>query len=110
VSLWGGFLYADHLARWCGLLTASVSLVCAVYARRLPARRTSAAGRSAATIPQHFPIRKYYTPDSLVRNLHVPGRAGRNLGVMWVAIEATRSPPVFLVTFYGSVPYVEPPL
>src|ERR1039458_10030625 len=32
VSLWGGFLYADHLSALVCLLTASVALVCAVYA------------------------------------------------------------------------------
>ena len=32
VSLWGGFLYADPLSALVCLLTASVALVCSVYA------------------------------------------------------------------------------
>jgi formate hydrogenlyase subunit 3/multisubunit Na+/H+ antiporter MnhD subunit len=31
-SLWGGFLYADHLSALVILLTASVALLCATYA------------------------------------------------------------------------------
>src|ERR1039457_2648120 len=81
VSLWGGFLYADHLSALVCLLTASVSLVSAVYAvGYLREDERSGAfddGESAST--SHF--RRYYTLTPLfVGSMFLVALAG-NLGV-----------------------------
>jgi hydrogenase-4 component F len=107
VSLWGGFLYADHLSALVCLLTASVSLVCAVYAVGYlrEDERSGAFGGDAPASTSQF--RKYYTLTPLfVTSMFLVALAG-NLGVMWVAIEATTLTSVFLVTFYGKATSLE---
>src|ERR1022692_4454402 len=106
VSLWGGFLYADHLSALVCLLTASVSLVCAVdavgYLRE--DERSGAFDEEPTSTSQP---RKYYTLTPLfVASMFLVALAG-NLGVMWVAIEATTLASVFLVTFYGKATSLE---
>ncbi len=90
VSLLGGFFYADHLSTLVCLLTASVALVCSAYAVGYLREEESLAA-----------LRKYYALTPLfVASMLLVALAG-NLGVMWVAIEATTLASVFLVTFYG---------
>jgi hydrogenase-4 component F len=106
VSLWGGFLYADDLSALVCLLTASVSLVCAVYAVGYlrEDEQSGAFGEEPAATSQ---LRKYYTLTPLfVTSMFLVALAG-NLGVMWVAIEATTLASVFLVMLYGKATSLE---
>ena len=82
VSLWGGFLYADPLSALVCLLTASVSLVCAVYAVGYlrEDERSGAFGDDDHASTSQF--RKYYTLTPLfVTSMFLVALAG-NLGVM----------------------------
>jgi hydrogenase-4 component F len=97
ISLWNGFFYADHLSALVILLTASVALLCAVYAvGYLREDERSGAFEEVAS-----KLRKYYTLTPLFVFSMLLIAVANNLGVMWVAIEATTLVSVFLVTFYG---------
>jgi hydrogenase-4 component F len=98
VSLWGGFLYADPLSALVCLLTASVSLVCSVYA---------VGYLRADEDPALEQFRKYYSLTPLFVCAMFLVAVANNLGVMWVAIEATTLASVFLVTFYGKITSIE---
>lgn len=102
VSLWAGFFYADSLSALVCLLTASVALVCSVYA--VGYLRDD---EKQGVFEGLMPFRKFYalTPLFVAAMLLVP--LANNLGVMWVAIEATTLVSVFLVTFYGKVTSLE---
>lgn len=107
ISLWDGFLYADHLSALVCLLTASVALVCAAYAvgylredEHSGIFEEDAAGTAAK-------LRKYYSLTPLFVFAMLLVALANNLGVMWVAIEATTLASVFLVTFYGKVTSLE---
>jgi hydrogenase-4 component F len=107
VSLWSGFLYADPLSALVSLLTASVALVCSVYAvgyLREDERSGAFDEDGDAGITQ---FRKYYTLTPLFVSAMLLVVLANNLGVMWVAIEATTLASVFLVTFYGKVTSLE---
>ena len=107
VTLWGAFLYADHLSALVCLLTASVALVCSVYAvgylredeRSGALDEDEAAGRRKLV--------RYYIQTPLFICAMLLVAVANNLGVMWVAIEATTLASVFLVTFYGKVTSIE---
>jgi hydrogenase-4 component F len=105
VSLWGGFLYADHLSALVCLLTASVALVCSVYAVGY-LREDERCGTfdEDGSLSQ---FRKYYSLTPLFVSAMLLVALANNLGVMWVAIEATTLASVFLVTFYGKVTSLE---
>ena len=90
VSLWSGFFYADHLSALVCLLTASVALVCSAYAVGY-LREEERIGA----------LRKYYALTPLFVASMLLVALANNLGVMWVAIEATTLASVFLVTFSG---------
>lgn len=101
VSLWNGFLYADALSALVALLTASVALVCSAYAvgyLRQDGRSGALEQDGDVAVSK---LRKYYalTPVFVFAMLLVA--FANNLGLMWVAIEATTLTSVFLVTFYG---------
>ncbi len=100
VSFWGGFFYADHLSALVCLLTASVALVCSVYAVGYlrEDERSGALDDPAAAAAK---LRKYYVLTPLFVFAMLGVALANNLGVMWVAIEATTLASVFLVTFYG---------
>jgi hydrogenase-4 component F len=100
VSIWSGFLYADHLSALVCLLTASVSLVCAVYAVGYFREDE----RNGVTLAQ---LRKYYTLTPLFVCAMLLVAMANNLGVMWVAIEGTTLASIFLVTFYRRVTSLE---
>jgi hydrogenase-4 component F len=107
VSLWGGFLYADSLSALVCLLTASVSLVCAVYAVGYLREDERSGAFDDEETASTSKLRKYYTLTPLfVASMFLVALAG-NLGVMWVAIEATTLASVFLVTFYGKATSLE---
>jgi hydrogenase-4 component F len=109
VALWDGFLYADHFSALVILLTASMALVCSVYAvgylrddERSGALTQDREGRTA-----RFQLRKYYTLTPLFVFSMLMVTVSNNLGVMWVAVEATTLASVFLVTFYGKATSLE---
>lgn len=109
ISAWDGFLRADSLSALVVLLTAFVGLVCSIYAVgyfREDERNQVFAG----DMPERIAVsklRKYYalTPLFVVSMLLVA--LADNLGVMWVAVEATTLTSVFLVTFYGRATSLE---
>ena len=108
VSLWGGFLYADSLSALVCLLTASVALVCSVYAvgyLREDERSGLFDEDGRSTGLSQF--RKYYSLTPLFVFAMLLVAVANNLGVMWVAIEGTTLASVFLVTFYGKVTSLE---
>ncbi|MEN6533458.1 MAG: hydrogenase 4 subunit F, partial [Bryobacteraceae bacterium] len=109
VALWNGFLYADCLSALVILLTASVVLLCAVYAVGYLREDE----RSGALEPRgeegeaESRLRRYYTLTPLFVFSMISIALANNLGVMWAAIEATTLASVFLVTFYGKVTSLE---
>jgi hydrogenase-4 component F len=109
VSLWDGFLYADHLSALVILLTASVALVCSVYAvgymreDEQSGALTMEGGDAAAGAK----LGRYYALTPLFVFSMLLVTVSNNLGVMWVAIEATTLASVFLVTFYGKITSLE---
>jgi hydrogenase-4 component F len=104
VSIMNGFLYADALSALVCLLTASVALVCAFYAVGY-LREDERAGALEEDAPSK--LRKYYTLTPLFVAAMMLVALANNLGVMWVAIEATTLASVFLVTFYGKATSIE---
>ncbi len=104
-SLWNGFLYADSLSALVCLLTSSVALACAVYAvGYLREDERSGAFEEAGALSQY---RRYYSLTPLFVSAMMLVAVANNLGVMWVAIEATTLASVFLVTFYGKLTSLE---
>jgi len=101
VSLWGGFLYADSLSALVCLLTASVALVCSVYAVGYlrEDERSGVFDQDGETGAAK--LRKYYSLTPLFVFAMLLVALANNLGLMWVAIEGTTLASVFLVTFYG---------
>ena len=105
VSVWNGFLYADSLSALVCLLTAAVALVCSVYAvGYLREDERSGAFDQGAAVSQ---FRRYYSLTPLFVAAMLLVGVANNLGVMWVAIEATTLTSVFLVTFYGKLTSLE---
>ena len=95
VSAMNGFLRADALSALVIGLTAFVALVCAVYAVGY-FRADARAGRIGEAQLRHYYV---LTPLFVAAMLLVP--LADNLGVMWVAAEATTLASVWLVTFYN---------
>jgi hydrogenase-4 component F len=103
VSLWDGFLYADHLSALVVLLTASVALLCSAYAvgyLRDDEQSGTLDGETGGTA-RVSKLRKYYTLTPVFVFSMLLIAVANNLGVMWAAIEVTTLASVFLVTFYG---------
>ena len=109
VALWDGFLYADHLSALVILLTASMALVCSVYAVGYlrEDERSGALKQEGNGGAVYSKLRKYYTLTPLFVFSMLLVTVSNNLGVMWVAIEATTLASVFLVTFYGKATSLE---
>jgi hydrogenase-4 component F len=104
VSLWDGFLYADHLSALVCLLTASAALISSTYAVGY-LRHDAKMGRfEEEDLPA---LRKYYSLTPLFVAAMLLVALANNLGVMWVAIEGTTLASVFLVTLYGRMTSVE---
>jgi hydrogenase-4 component F len=109
VSLWDGFFYADHISALVILLTSSVALLSSIYAvGYLRDDELSGAlqsdGENVATATK---LRTYYTLTPLFVFSMLLVTLSNNLGVMWVAIEATTLTSIFLVNFYGNVTSLE---
>lgn len=109
ISAWNGFLRADSLSALVVLLTAFVGLICSVYA--VGYFRDDERNRvfeedilGAVTITK---LRKYYSLTPLFIFSMLLVALADNLGVMWVALEATTLTSVFLVTFYGRATSLE---
>jgi len=100
VSLWSAFLYADSLSALVCLLTAAVAFLCSIYAvgylREDERNGLFDDDSSGVSHP-----RRYYSLTPLFVSAMLLVAVANNLGVMWVAIEATTLASVFLVTFYG---------
>ena len=109
ISLWDGFLYADSLSALVILLTASVALVCAVYAVGYLREddRSGALDEEGSTREALSKLRKYYSLTPLFVFSMMLVTVANNLGVMWAAIELTTLASVFLVTFYGKATSLE---
>ncbi|HLJ17001.1 MAG TPA: hydrogenase 4 subunit F [Bryobacteraceae bacterium] len=109
ISASSGLLRADSLSALVVLLTAFVALICAVYAvgyfREDERNRVfEEDGLGAVTISK---LRKYYALTPLFVFSMLLVALADNLGVMWVAVEATTLTSVFLVTFYGRATSLE---
>src|SRR6266849_4386558 len=109
ISLWDGFLYADALSALVILLTASVALLCSVYAVGYlrENERSGAVQDDAVDVDASAKLRKYYCLTPLFVFSMMLIAVANNLGVMWSAIEATTLASVFLVTFHGRVTSLE---
>ncbi len=109
VATWNGFLYADHLSALVILLTASVVLACSVYAVGYlrDDERSGALDEEGDAAAAASKLRWYYTLTPLFVFSMLLITVANNLGVMWVAIEATTLTSVFLVAFYGKVTSLE---
>ena len=105
ISLWDGFLYADSLSALVILLSASVALVCAVYAVGYlrEDERSGALDEESGSRESLAKLRKYYALTPLFVFSMLLVTVANNLGVMWAAIELTTLASVFLITFYGKV-------
>mgnify|MGYP001569676352 CR=1 FL=1 len=95
VSELGGFLRADALSALVIGLIGFVALVCAIYAVGY-FRHDARAGKITDAQLRHYYV---LTPLFVAAMLLVP--LANNLGVMWVATEATTLASVLLVTFYN---------
>jgi hydrogenase-4 component F len=109
ISAWNGFLRADSLSALVVLLTAFVALSCSIYAvgyfrddERNRVFEEDVLG--AVTISK---LRKYYALTPLFVFSMLLVALADNLGVMWIAVEATTLTSVFLVTFYGRATSLE---
>ena len=98
-----GFLYADALSALVVGLTALVALLSTAYSVGYLRQDE----RSGALEDPAGQLRKYYALTPLFIGAMLLVALANNLGVMWVAIEATTLVSVFLVTFYGKVTSLE---
>src|SRR5207249_2796898 len=104
ISLWGGFLYADPLSALVCVLTASVALVCSTYAVGYLREDERSGMLNHDSLSA---LRKYYGLTPLFVSAMLLVVLANNLGVMWVAIEATTLASVFLVALSGRVTSLE---
>ena len=109
VSFANSFFYADSLSALAILLTASVALVCSTYAIGYlrDDQQSGALGDSLSGSQQVGQLRMYYTLTPLMIFSMLFMAVANNLGVMWVAMEATTLASIFLVTFYAKVTSIE---
>jgi hydrogenase-4 component F len=105
----GELLYADALSSLVVLLIAFVYVVCTVYA--VGYFRDDEKSQVFEEDPPGTllisKLRKYYALTPLFVASMLLVALSNNLGIMWVAIEATTLASVFLVTFYGSANSLE---
>ena len=103
VSFGNGFLYADHLSALVILLTASVALMCSVYAvgYMRDDEQSGTLDEEIGGVTRFSRLRRYYSLTPLFVFSMLLIAEANNLGVMWAAIEVTTLASVFLVSFYG---------
>jgi hydrogenase-4 component F len=92
---WDEFLRADALSTWMVLLISVVSLAASLYA--VPYFRRDLA--DAAVTERRF--REFYVLTPLFATGMLLVVLANNLGVMWIAVEATALSSVFLVALYN---------
>lgn len=95
VTEWGEFLRADALSAWMVLLVAVVSLATSLYAVRHFRRDLV----DAALTERRF--REFYVLTPLFATGMFLVVLANNLGVMWIAVEATALASVLLVALYN---------
>jgi len=94
-SEWGAFLRADALSAWMVLLISVVSLATSIYAVHYFRRDLA----DAAVNERRF--REFYVLTPLFATAMFLVVLANNLGVMWIAVEATALSSVFLVALYN---------
>ena len=94
IQTFGGFLYADSLSALAVCLAAFVALVCNIYAVGY-FRHDERSGK--ITTKQ---LQRYYVLTPLLVFAMLLVVLANNLGMMWVATEATTLASVLLVAFY----------
>ena len=109
VSFANSFFYVDSLSALVILLTGSMALVCSTYAIGYlrDDQQSGALGDSFSGDQQIGQLRMYYTLTPLLIFSMLFMAVANNLGVMWVAMEATTLASIFLVTFYAKVTSIE---
>src|SRR6266487_3543386 len=95
VTAWGEFLRADALSAWMVLLISIVSLATSLYAVRYFRRDLA-----VATVTERR-FREYYVLTPLFATGMLLVVLANNLGVMWIAVEATALSSVLLVALYN---------
>jgi hydrogenase-4 component F len=103
VSAMSELLYADALSALVVLLVAFVYVACAVYAIGYfrDDERSEVFEEDVLGTVMIGKLRKYYALTPLFVSSMLFVAISNNLGIMWVALEATTLASVFLVTFYG---------
>jgi len=94
VTEWNSFLYADALSAWMVLLIALISLASSIYA--LGYLRQDLSGHLT-----EGRFREYYVLTPLFVFAMLLAVLANNLGILWVALEATALASVFLVALYN---------
>ena len=95
VSAWDEFLRADALSAWMVLLISIVSLATSLYAVRYFRRDLA----DATVTERRF--REFYVLTPLFATGMFLVVLANNLGVMWIAVEATALSSVLLVALYN---------
>jgi hydrogenase-4 component F len=95
VTEWEGFLRADALSAWMVLLISVVSLATSLYAVRYFRRDLADAALTGRRFREFYVLTPVFATAMLLVVL------ANNLGVMWVAVEATALSSVLLVALYN---------
>jgi hydrogenase-4 component F len=95
ITEWGEFLRADALSAWMVLLISAVSLSTSLYAGSYFRRDLA----DAAVSPRRW--RQFYVLTPLFATGMLLVVLANNLGVMWIAVEATALSSVLLVALYN---------
>jgi hydrogenase-4 component F len=92
---WGEFLRADALSAWMVLLISAVSLATSLYAERYFRRDLADGVVNGRRWRQFYVLTPLFAAGMLLVVL------ANNLGVMWIAVEATALSSVLLVALYN---------
>jgi hydrogenase-4 component F len=95
VAEWGGFLCADALSAWMGLLISVVTLATSLYAVRYFRVELAAGALSQGRVRNFFVLTPVFGAGMFFVVL------ANNLGIMWAAVEATALSSVLLVALYN---------
>ncbi|HEU0009207.1 MAG TPA: proton-conducting transporter membrane subunit [Verrucomicrobiae bacterium] len=95
VTEWAEFLRADALSAWMVLLISVVSLATSLYAVRYFRRELAEAAVTERRFREFYVLTPLFTTGMLLVVL------ANNLGVMWIAVEATALSSVLLVALYN---------
>lgn len=92
---WGEFLRADALSAWMILLVAIVSVVTSIYAVRYFRSDLAEAAITETRFREFYVLTPFFATGMFLVVL------ANNLGVMWIAVEATALSSVLLVALYN---------